>query len=129
MKIGIMARTFFQPTLTENLDAIVSHGLYSVQFSFGCVGFPELPEKIDLKLCDDIREDMEKHKIEMSAMSGTFNMIDPDISKRKDGLKRLIDDEQLRSFIANNGADVASVFSLDRWRSNWSTILFEIMEK
>ncbi len=90
MKIGIMARTFFKPTLSENLDAIVSHGIYSVQFSFGCVGFPELPESIDLKLCDDIREDMEKHKIEMSAMSGTFNMIDPDISKRKDGLKRLI---------------------------------------
>ncbi|HGJ65276.1 TPA: sugar phosphate isomerase/epimerase [bacterium] len=89
MQIGIMARTFSSPKLSEILDGVISHEIYSIQFSFGCVGFPELPEKIDLKLCDDIRAEVEKRKITMSAMSGTFNMIDPDINKRKEGIKRL----------------------------------------
>jgi len=89
MKIGIMASTFYRTKLSEMLDAIVKHDIHSVQFSLYCVGLPELPEHIDLKLCDEIFNDMQKHNIEMSAISGTFNMIDPNIEKRKDGLRRL----------------------------------------
>jgi sugar phosphate isomerase/epimerase len=89
MKIGIMARTFGQPTLKEMLDAIVSHDIYYIQFGFNCVALPELPESIDFSLCDEIRNEMAKHKITMSGMSGTFNMIDPDVKKRQAGLKGL----------------------------------------
>jgi sugar phosphate isomerase/epimerase len=106
MQVGIMARTFYRPTLSEMLDVIVSYDIYSVQFSFGCVGLPELPEHIDLKLCDEIRDEMEKHKITISAMSGTCNMIDPDINRRKDGLKRLSD---LISVCDHLGASVMSL--------------------
>lgn len=106
MQIGIMARTFYRPTLSEMLDAIVSYDIYNVQFSFGCVGLPELPEHIDLKLCDEIRSQMEKHRITISAMSGTFNMIDPDINKRKYGLERL---KELISACDHIGTSVISL--------------------
>lgn len=106
MQVGIMARTFYKPTLGEMLDAVVSYDIYSVQFSFGCVGLPELPEQIDLKLCDEIHAELEKRKIEMSAMSGTFNMIDPNIDRRKDGLKKL---NQLTSVCDRLGTSVISL--------------------
>jgi sugar phosphate isomerase/epimerase len=89
MQIGIMARTFVRPTLEETLDAVISHEIYCVQFSLGCVGLPELPEHIDTGLCDRIRREMDTRKITMAAISGTFNMIHPDLQKRQDGLRRL----------------------------------------
>ena len=89
MKIGIMAGTFVRPTLEEKLDAIVNHGIYCVQFSLTGVGLPELPEHIDAELCDRVRSEMETRKIKMAAISGTFNMIHPDVQKRQDGLRRL----------------------------------------
>jgi sugar phosphate isomerase/epimerase len=89
MQIGIIARTFVRPTLEETLDAVVNHGIYCVQFSLGCVGLPELPERIDAGVCDKIRKEMDARKITMTAISGTFNMIHPDLQKRQDGLRRL----------------------------------------
>jgi sugar phosphate isomerase/epimerase len=89
MQIGIMARTFVRPTLEETLDAVVNHEIHSIQFSFTCAGLPELPDHIDAGLCDRIRREMDARKITMAAVSGTFNMIDPDLQKRRDGLRRL----------------------------------------
>ena len=89
MQIGIMADTFVRPTLEERLDAIVSYGVHSVQFSLTCVGLPPFPSHIDPGLCDRIHSEMDAHRITMAAVSGTFNMIHPDIQKREDGLRRL----------------------------------------
>jgi len=89
MQIGIMARTFVRPTLEETLDAVVSHGIYCVQFGLTCAGLSDLPERIDVELCDKIHREMDARKITMAAISGTFNMIHPDVQKRQDGLRRL----------------------------------------
>ena len=89
MQIGIMARTFVRPTLEETLDVIVGHGIYCIQFSLACAGVPDMPEKIDVGLCDSIREEMAERKINMAAVSGTFNMIHPDVRERQDGLRHL----------------------------------------
>jgi len=89
MQIGIMASTFARPTLEETFDAVVDHGINCIQFSFTCAGLPELPDHIDAGLCDRIRREMDARKITMAAVSGTFNMIDPDLQKRRDGLQRL----------------------------------------
>ncbi len=89
MQIGIMAKTFTQPTLAGVLDAVQSHSLHSVQFNMACAGLPPMPERIDPELCDTIRREMAARDIEMSAVSGTFNMIHPDPRHRRDGLRRL----------------------------------------
>ena len=89
MQIGIMARTFVRRTLEGTLDAVAEHGIHSVQFSLACVGLSYLPDRIDRGLRDRIRREMEKRKIRIAAVSGTFNMIDPDLQKRRDGLRQL----------------------------------------
>ena len=89
MQIGIMARTFVRPTLEETLDAVADHGVRCIQFNFTCAGLPEMPEQIDLDLCDRIREEMAAREMTMAAISGTYNMIHPDVRERQDGLRRL----------------------------------------
>jgi sugar phosphate isomerase/epimerase len=88
MQIGIFARTFSRPTLSELLATIVQSGIESVQFNFSCVGLPTLPDRVDLALVDEIRLEFLDHKLSLAAVSGTFNMIHPDLSVRRDGLRR-----------------------------------------
>jgi sugar phosphate isomerase/epimerase len=89
MEIGIFAKTFSYKTLDEVLDAVIGHGLHTVQFNLACVGLPTVPDQIDPALPGQIRAAMEARRITMAAVSGTFNMIDPDLQKRRDGLRRL----------------------------------------
>ncbi|HEY0603598.1 MAG TPA: sugar phosphate isomerase/epimerase family protein [Herpetosiphonaceae bacterium] len=89
MEIGIFAKTFIRPTLAETLDAVVAHGIGCVQFNMACAGVPSLPEQIDAALSAEIRGAMEARQLRMAAVSGTFNMIHPDLRRRQDGLARL----------------------------------------
>ncbi len=89
MDIGIFAKTFSYPTLEAVLDAVARHGLHTVQFNLSCVGLPTLPDQVDPALPGQIRAAMDARHITMAAISGTFNMIDPDPQKRHDGLRRL----------------------------------------
>ena len=89
MKLGIFAKTFNRPTLEETLDAIAGHGLRQVQFNLVCAGLPTLPERIEAGLCARIRSAFQSRHLTMAAVSGTFNLIDPDPSKRQAGLDRL----------------------------------------
>lgn len=89
MQIGIMAKTFVRPTVDEIMGAVAAHGLHHIQFSLSCVAGSDTPDSIDPALCDRIRRAMDGRGIAMSAVSGTFNMIDPDMEKRRQGLRRL----------------------------------------
>ena len=89
MQIGIFAKTFVRPTLEETLDAVKAYGLGCVQFNMVCAGLPSMPDCIKVENCDAIRREMTSRNITMSAVSGTFNMIHPDILSRRAGLRRL----------------------------------------
>ena len=89
MQIGIMSRTFARATLEEELDAVVNHGIDCMQFGLSSAGVTELPMQIDVDLCDKIREEMGLRNITMTAISGTYNMIHPDLQQRADGLRKL----------------------------------------
>lgn len=89
MQIGIMTDVFARPTLEKMLDAIAGHGLHPVQFSLTNLGLPYLPDPIDPELCDRIRSEMAARRVTMAAVSGTFNMIHPDVQMREDGLRGL----------------------------------------
>ena len=88
MRIGIFAKTFPRPTLEETLDAALAHGLDCIHFNFACAGLPSLPEKIDRQLAQRIGAAIRERKLEMVAVSGTFNMIHPDENIREDGFRR-----------------------------------------
>ena len=89
MQLGIFAKTFVRPTLGEVLSAVKTQGLTCVQFNMSCVGLPSLPDRIDPGVADHIRQETDVQGIMIAAISGTFNMIDPDVQKRKIGLQRL----------------------------------------
>lgn len=89
MQIGIMSRTFARATLEEELDAVANHGISCMQFGLSSAGVTELPTHIDADLCHKIREEMSSRNITMTALSGTYNMIHPDLQQRADGLRNL----------------------------------------
>jgi sugar phosphate isomerase/epimerase len=89
MQTGIFAKTFNRPTLGSLFDAIAKEGIGSIQFNFSCVGLPTLPEQIDTSLAEQIRSEAKNHNLTLSAISGTFNLIHPDVRVRQDGLRRL----------------------------------------
>lgn len=89
MQIGIFAKTFARPNLGEVFRAVRAHGLSAVQFNMSCTGLPSLPDHIEPEVADAVRLEAERHGITLAAVSGTFNMIDPDVQKRRVGLHRL----------------------------------------
>jgi sugar phosphate isomerase/epimerase len=89
MKLGIFAKTFPRASFAETLDCVKAHGLTGIQFNFSCVGLPAMPAHIDPTAIASIRADRDRHGMEIVGVSGTFNMIHPDISVRSDGFARL----------------------------------------
>jgi sugar phosphate isomerase/epimerase len=108
MNLGIFAKTFPRRTFDETLDAVASHGLHCIQFNFSCVGLPTLPEVIEPQIISKIRDACAggtsstspilteqsgtrgaRPSIDIIGVSGTFNMIDPDVGIRRERLTRL----------------------------------------
>jgi sugar phosphate isomerase/epimerase len=89
MHLGIFAKTFPRPTLEETLDAVASHPLTQVQFNMSCAGLPTLPDRIDEDLCVWIARLFKERGMTMAAISGTFNLCDPDEARLQDNLLRL----------------------------------------
>jgi len=89
MKLGIFAKTFLRPSLEEVLDAVQGYGLTQIQFNMACAGLPSLPDSIDPGLAESIGYETQKRDIHIAAVSGTYNMIHPDIKERQTGLNRL----------------------------------------
>ena len=79
MYIGLMEGTIRRETLTETFDAVVAHGVRHLQYHVPASG-PSVAE---------IRKKMDARQITISALSGTYNMIDPDVEKRHAGLRML----------------------------------------
>jgi sugar phosphate isomerase/epimerase len=89
MDIGIFAKTFKRPSLEEVCDAISIYGFTCTQFNMSCAGLESLPEEIPALLASRIRQKLELRNIKMSAVSGTFNMIHPDIKIRQKGVEAI----------------------------------------
>ena len=89
MRLGIFARTFSRPTVEGVFDAVREHQLDCVQFNMACAGLPTLPDDIAPSLAIRIHDASMSRGIEIAAISGTYNMIHPDIKVREVGLRRL----------------------------------------
>ena len=78
MHIGLMEGTIQRETLGETLDATVEYGIYHLQYHINAA-----------VSVDEIRQEIDERQIHIAALSGTYNMIDPDIQKRDAGLQML----------------------------------------
>ena len=108
IQIGIFAKTFARPTLEQTLDAVAAHRIATVQLNLDCAGVPSLPERIDPALCAHIRGALAERGLTMAAVSGTYNMLDPDLAMRRDGLARL---NELTRACPGMGASVITLCS------------------
>ena len=79
MHVGLMEGTIRRGTLGETLDAVAAQGIHYLQYHISA-SLPSLSE---------IRKELDARKITISALSGTYNMIDPDVEKRHAGLHKL----------------------------------------
>jgi sugar phosphate isomerase/epimerase len=75
MRLGIFAKTFSRPSLDATLDAVVEHGIETIQFNMALTteGF------------DETRAAVTGRGLEMAAVSGTYNMAHPDRAIRDAG--------------------------------------------
>lgn len=87
--LGIFSKTFARPTIEEAFREVASRNLSFVQFNFSNAGLPTLPDQIEQPVIDEIRSAMGRHSIQIAAVSGTFNLIDPDFESRDQNLRRL----------------------------------------
>jgi sugar phosphate isomerase/epimerase len=89
MNLGIFAKTFRRETVSEIFAAVKGSGYSCTQFNMVCAGSSSLPATIDDKMVDQILFAATDEKIELSALSGTFNMAHSDARVRAGGLESL----------------------------------------
>jgi sugar phosphate isomerase/epimerase len=89
MHLGVFAKTFPRATLEETLDDVAYHRLSHVQFNMSCAGLPTLPDRIDENLSRWIAQSLRERGLTMAAISGTFNLCDPDDSRIEVDMRRL----------------------------------------
>jgi sugar phosphate isomerase/epimerase len=88
MKLGIFAKTFSRPTIEELFQSIAGYGLYSAQFNLSCAGLEPLPKNVPAELAQRIADSAKQAEVELSAISGTFNMAHPDPVDRSGNLSK-----------------------------------------
>lgn len=79
MHIGLMEGTIRRETLEETLDAVVAQQIYFLQYHVSKGGTST----------ESIRQAIDDRGIKIVALSGTYNMIDPNVQKREAGLRML----------------------------------------
>lgn len=89
MEIGIFTKVWVRHDLDEILGLMKGCGIRHTQFNMSCVGPSPMPEHISLELAGRVRGSLDRHGVEMVAVSGTFNMIYPDPVVVAEGLRRL----------------------------------------
>jgi sugar phosphate isomerase/epimerase len=89
MKIGIFTSTFNRPTLEDVLDVIKGYEIDTVQLNLDTPDGWDMPDEVGDETCDQIRTAIEARNLEIAALSGTYNMIHPDVKIRESGLHRL----------------------------------------
>jgi sugar phosphate isomerase/epimerase len=91
--LGLLSPEFPSVSLGANLDAIAATGAVSVQFDLASAVARTFPTKLSQDIVEAIRAGFAKRRLTMAALSGTYNMIDPDPQARAlgaEGLSRVI---------------------------------------
>jgi len=89
MRVGVMTRVFVRDGVEAVAEAIAGAGLTAVQLSLESAGLEPLPAQLDSAVCRRIREAFHARDLEISAVSGTFNAIDPDVDWRREAIRRV----------------------------------------
>jgi len=97
MEIGVFSRTYEVSDYIETCERMKKQGITHTQLNLSNAGMPTLPMECDEKKIMEIKKISKTYGIQMDALSGTFNMIDPDEEARKRGCRQF----KLQCEIAN----------------------------
>jgi sugar phosphate isomerase/epimerase len=91
--LGLLSPEFPSSSLAENLDAMAATGAAGVQFDLTSAVGETFPTKLSEASIEAIRQGFAERKLQLVALSGTYNMIDSDRQARARGaagLERVI---------------------------------------
>jgi sugar phosphate isomerase/epimerase len=120
MRLGIFAKTFPGSDPHTVLNAVVVAGFRAAQYNMACSGLAPMPDAIEDGISAAVRQAATEKGVEIVALSGTFNMIHPDMRLREAGFRSLA--EIIRA-AARMGAPLVTLCTgtrdpEDQWRGH-----------
>jgi sugar phosphate isomerase/epimerase len=91
--LGLLSREFPSDSLNSNLEAIAATGAKAVQFDLASAVGDTFPAELSEATLQAINRGFSDRQLTLAALSGTYNMIDPDPQARAvgaEGLNRVI---------------------------------------
>jgi sugar phosphate isomerase/epimerase len=91
--LGLLSPEFPSVSLSANLDAIAATGAVCVQFDLASAVGRTFPSELSQDSVEAINAGFSERQLTLAALSGTYNMIDPDPQARQagaEGLNRVI---------------------------------------
>ena len=91
--LGLLSPEFPSGSLSANLDAIAATGAVSVQFDLASAVGHTFPTELSQDTVEAVKVAFFERELKLAALSGTYNMIDPDPQVRQtgaEGLNRVI---------------------------------------
>jgi len=89
MKLGIFAKTFDGADPSRVLPAVAAAGFAAAQYNMACSGFSAMPDIIPKDAARAVSVAATAAGVAIVAVSGTYNMIHPDLAMRARGHERL----------------------------------------
>lgn len=89
MKLGIFAKTFEGSDPETVLRSVADAGFACAQYNMACSGLASMPDAISDEQAGSVAAAAKASGIEIVAVSGTYNMIHPDLALREAGHRRL----------------------------------------
>jgi len=120
MRLGIFAKTFEGRDPKSALAAVRQAGFTAAQYNMACSGLPAMPDEIEPAVAQAVALAAKETAVEIAAVSGTYNMIHPDVTVREAGHARL---ETLARACAGLGTSLITVCTgtrdaHDMWRAH-----------
>jgi sugar phosphate isomerase/epimerase len=113
--LGLLSPEFPASSLEENLAAMSATGATGVQFDMVCAVGETFPAELTDADVDAVTGGFARHGLELSALSGTYNMIDPNPLKRAAGARGL---DRLIGFAPRLGTRVVTLCTGSRDRES-----------
>jgi sugar phosphate isomerase/epimerase len=104
--LGLLSPEFPSISLGANLDAIAATGAVGVQFDLASAVGQTFPTELSDSSIETIKAGFSGRQLKLAALSGTYNMIDPDQEAREKGAEDL---NRMIAFAPRLGADLVTL--------------------
>jgi len=87
MRLGIFSK-IYGSNLEDTFRKMKDVGILDTQFNLASAGMETMPATVEISKIKYIKKMADRFGIHICALSGTFNMIDSNIEKRREGIER-----------------------------------------